>query len=579
MRHTVTRHPVSARHHVSTPNPVTRRAFIGGAGVLALGVAATACGSTTPSKTSPSGRPAGTALVTLVAESSRNFTRNFNPFSPTSRWAALKAMYEPLMINNSATGKLDPWIASKAEWNGPTRLDLTLRNDVKWSDGKPFQASDVVFTFELMKRNKGLIGPASGAWEDYLASVEAVDPATVRFTLAKPYSPALYILVSQFVVPEHVWSSIADPVKHTNPDPVATGPFTVVKSFQPQRYQLTANPHYWQKLGVGGLNIPAFSGNDQISAATIGGQIDWGGLVPDPDKTFVSRDPQHYGYWWPRTTCVYLMLNTEKKPFDDVRVRKAVSLALDRQRMIDIAVWGKSAPANATGLPAGPYKDWIDPAVVQEGASWVGHDAAKAGALLDEAGLKKGADGFRALPDGTPLKLSIIVPTGWNDWISSSQCVADNLKEVGIRVELKTIAYETWTDSTYQGRFDLTLGSAERTATPFEFFRGMMSSATYKPVGTASALNVQRYKNAEADKLLADFAATPDLATQQALSKQLEALFSREAPVVPLYEQPDWGLYNTQRVTGFPTEKDPYAPLTLQSTPSTFLVYPKLRSV
>jgi peptide/nickel transport system substrate-binding protein len=516
-------------------------------------------------------------LVRIVAEGGNSFTKVFNPFSPTARWVSTRTMFEPLMIQNYATGKLDPWLATEYKWSDDAlSLDITLRSDVKWSDGTPFTADDVAFTFNLMRDNPGLIGPATGAFSSYLKSVEVTGPTTVKFTFTSTYTPGLYSIVDQFIVPQHVWKDVADPMTFENAEPVGTGPFTTIDAFGTDRYQVTKNPNYWQPLKIEGVFVQGFNGNDQVSAAVLSGNIDWGGLVPDPDATFVPIDPDHFGYWWPRTSVVQLQANTTEGALGDPQVRKAMSMALDRQRMINTGVWGKSVPANATGLPEGPFKDWIDPKVVADGQSWVTMDPDVANKLLDEAGYAKGGDGIRTDKDGKPLKYDIIVPSGWNDWVSASQIVAENLKDVGIDVTLRTTTADSWTNSTFTGQFQLSLGTAQRTATPFEFYRNNMATTSVQPVGTASPNNQQRYGDPKVDELLAKFAASTDAAEQKSVIAELEGMFSAAAPSIPLYEQPDWGLYNTQRFTGFPTEANPYAPLSLQMTNGPLLVWPHL---
>lgn len=516
-------------------------------------------------------------LVRIVAEGGNSFTRTFNPFSPTARWVSTRTMYEPTMIQNYATGQLDPWLATGYEWSADAlTLTLALRDDVKWSDGEAFSADDVAFTFNLMKANPGLIGPAAGAFGQYLSAVEAVDAKTVKFTFSTAYTPGLYAIVDQFIVPEHVWKDVADPVTFENSEPVGTGPFTTIDAFGTDRYQVTQNPNYWQPLNIEGVFVQGFNGNDQVSAAVLSGNIDWGGLVPDPDTTFVALDPEHFGYWWPRTSVVMLLANTTEGAFGDTTVRKAMSLALDRQRMINTGVWGKSVPGNATGLPEGPFKDWIDPAVVEAGASWINIDPDAANKMLDDAGYTRGPDGIRVDKDGQPMAYDIIVPSGWNDWVSASQIVAENLADIGMDVTLRTTTADSWTNSTFTGQFDLSLGTAQRTATPFEFYRNNMATSSVQPVGTASPNNQQRYGDPAVDELLAKFAASTDAAEQKTIIAQLEGMFNEAAPAIPLYEQPDWGLYNTTRFTGFPNEENAYAPLSLQMTNGPLLVWPKL---
>ena len=237
---------------------------------------------------------------------------------------------------------------------------------------------------------------------------------------------------------------------------------------------------------------------------------------------------------------------------------------------------GENTVANATGLTESAFADWIDPAAVEAGADWVTYNADTANAMFDQAGYVRDGD-WRTLPDGSEMKFEAIVPGGYSDWVAVLQVVITNLKDVGINVELQTTSPDAWSTSVYTGDFDLSLSSGVRGATPFEFYRGTMSAATSRPVGEVATQNFHRYVNEEADELLIAFAATGDVDEQKAISHDLQAIFAAEAPVVPLYGSPDWGLYTTTRITGFPNADDPYAPLGLGSSwPTPLIVFRKL---
>lgn len=503
-------------------------------------------------------------LMTLSVAQTQAWVRNFNPFSASPLWPTSSAMYEPLMIYNSATSKIVPWLATAYKWSSDNKtLTLTIRNGVKWSDGKPFTAKDVAYTFNLLKKNSGLLG--SIAWGEGLASVQAGGDDTVMFKFSKVYTPGLYDIISQRIVPEHVWSKIKDPVKYTNPDPVATGPFTKVAVFRNQIYEIDRNPNYWQKGKpyFQGLRFPAYTGNEQSNQAEINGEVDWfGDYIPNVDKTYVSKDPKHFHFWWPTPGDIYLVLNTTKKPFDDPNVRKGISMALDRERMVKTALYGYTQPANATGLTKYGAKAWLSEQAIAQGKSWVTMDVNKANQMLDSAGLKKGAGGVRMAPDGSRMSYQLIVPSGWTDWIADDQVISNNLRAVGIEAKIKTLSADTWTNNVYTGQFDMSLGWGDSGATPFNFYRGMMSAATYKPVGKTATDNWHRYKNQEATKLLDQFASTSDTNQQKKIMEQLQMIFVKEAPVIPIYGGPDWGEYSTLKFTGFPDKNNAYAPLT-----------------
>ncbi|MFE6735956.1 ABC transporter substrate-binding protein [Microbacterium sp. NPDC057650] len=550
---------------------VSRRGFLVGAVGLSGLVALTAC---TPAGGASGGD--GSRYLSLVAEPPSGMTRTFNPFSATSRWVSRNAMYEPLMISNAVTGKTDPWLATEFAWNADaTELTITLRDKVVWSDKKPFTADDVVATFELVRKNEGLVA-TSAQVRDEIVSVTAKDPQTVVIAFNRPSATALEAVLSQVIVPAHVWNEIKDPTTFDNPDPVATGPFTTVESFSSQVYRVTKNPHYWQKIAVDGLSLRSYSGNDQISAEVLAGKIDWGGIIPDPDKTYVARDPKNNHYWWPRTRTVNLQLNTTLPVFNDVKVRRALSLAIDRQRIVDVAYWGKSDPANAVSLPPDHFQKWIDQGLVDSTAASVALDPDAAGAALDAAGYKKGSDGIRVSPDGKKMSYAMIIPTGWTDWITAAQSVADDLKKVGVEVKMSTLAYDSWAEQVYGGEFEVTLVGMVESSTPYRFYYESMSTHTVKPVGTQSTINAHRFGDPEATALLEKFTGLVDEGEQVATMQQIEKRFAELFPVVPLYESPDYGLFSTRRYTGFPDDKNPYAPLSLSLDYSGYLVFPHL---
>jgi peptide/nickel transport system substrate-binding protein len=168
------------------------------------------------------------ALLTIPREDMGTFTRNFNPFSPNALPMTQQAIYERMFVYNPVKGEAVPWLAKSWETSADGRT-VTFRLDpaAKWSDGQPLTADDVAYTFALQKRVMGGF--------DYLANAKAADAHTVRFTLSTPFSPALYELGQQVIVPKHVWEKVKDPAKETNPTPVGSGPYTTVAAFTPSR--------------------------------------------------------------------------------------------------------------------------------------------------------------------------------------------------------------------------------------------------------------------------------------------------------------------------------------------------------
>lgn len=531
-----------------------RAARRGAAALLALG-AALALGGCVRDRPPP---PPGVLVVSVEQEAS--WIRNFNPLTPATapRWPTLAGIYEPLMIYSGIRGEFVPWLATGHAWDeAHLRLRLTLRPGVLWSDGRPFTSADVAFTFDLLRRFPAL--DKRGLWA-YLAGVRAVDPLTVEIEFKRVFVPGFEDVVCQLVVPAHVWSEVADPVAFPNEHPVATGPFTEVRVFQNQVYELGRNPRYWQpgRPRLDGLRFPAYPSNERANLALVFGEADWAAnFLPAIDRVFVARDPAHHAYWQPLTgSAIFLYANTTRAPYQDVRVRKALSMAIDRQLLVDVALYRYSRPADATGL-SDAYAGWRDPGVAA--GDWVRRDVARANALLDEAGLRRGPDGLRRLADGSPWQPEIMAVSGWSDWVRAAQVMARNLREVGVDASVRTADFGAWFQRVQEGRFEATLGWSFEGPTPYTFYRWLMATATVKPLGQPSMANWHRYGSPKADALLARFEGVADPAEQRRLAVELQRLFSEEAPAIPLYPNPSWAAFSTARVTGFPTAAAPYA--------------------
>lgn len=521
----------------------------------------------------PPGRSAEPGvLVVGENEQTAAFVRNFNPLLEAGnvRWPTRRAMYEPLLVWNPMAGAYTPWLATGYQWSADARtLRLPVRDGVRWSDGEALTADDVVFTFQLLRRHPAL--DTRGVWRN-VRDVRA-DGAVVVVDFARAKVPALVDIAHQPIVPAHVWRDVDDPVRFANPDPVATGPFTEVESWRPQAYQIGRNPHAWRAPGPGvrALRFLAFPGNDAATLALVRGEIDWAGdFVPAIDRIFVARDRDHHRYWFPPIGgTVMLYPNTTRAPFDAAGVRKAISMAIDREAIVRIAMFGYTRSADATGLSdlhAG-FRD----AEVAASADWCTYDPRAAEALLDAAGLVRDDDGNR-------FEVTVLVPAGFSDWVRAANLIARDLRAVGIDARFRSFDYNTWFTRLQQGDFALALGWTEPTPAPYGFYRNLMSSHTRRPLGDNAAANWHRFASAEADAEFARLESTTDAGDIARSSRRLQELFARDAPSIPLFPGPSWAAYNTRRFVGFPSAEHPYAPPSPHGVPQALLVLKELRA-
>lgn len=511
-------------------------------------------------------------VLSISVEKQSAWVRNFNPLSPGegARFPTRAGVYEPLLIFNTVVGTYVPWLAAGYTWSADhLSLRFALRR-ARWSDGAVFSAGDVVYTFGLLRDHRAL--DQRNVW-DFIQDVRALDPLTVELRFRRVYVPGLADVAQQMIVPAHVWRDVPDPVTFANPDPVGTGPFTEVRVFRNQVYELGRNPYYWQpgKPKVEALRFLAYPANEQANLALVEGDVDWAGdFVPSVERTFVRRDPAHNHYWFPLVgSMAFLYPNTAHQPFDDVRVRKAVSMGIDRPKIVDVAMYGYTRPADGTGL-TDAYAAWRDPTLAAR--PWVRKDVDAANALLDEGGYARGSDGIRRTHDGRPFRFDVEVVNGWSDWVRAGHVIAHDLKALGFDVKLRTYEFGAWYTRLGRGEFDLSIAWSVEGPNPYGFYRWLMSGRTVRPLGEMAGGNWHRFGDARTDELLARFEVTDDVAQQHEIVRQIEARFVELAPAIPLFPNPAWGVFSTRRFEGFPSAEHPYASLSPHREPERLLV-------
>jgi peptide/nickel transport system substrate-binding protein len=195
---------------------------------------------------------------------------------------------------------------------------------------------------------------------------------------------------------------------------------------------------------------------------------------------------------------------------------------------------------------------------------------------LEQAGLKR-PEGVWEHGDGEAFSLELIVPAGWSDWVRSSQVMVQDLTELGLDVQLKTLDFGTWLNAVQTGNFDLAMGWGQRGATPYEMFKGLMSTLNVKPLGEQAPSNWHRFGHPRADTLLSALEREGDPEAQKLLLHALQALFVEEAPAIPLFPGPVWGAYNDTRFTGFPNAENPFAVLPPNRPPESLITMAELR--
>ncbi len=533
---------------------------------------------------------AGPLYLTAMQNFRTTMTRNFNPFGcnpTTSMDFTCGAIYEPLIIiTTGGGGHTYPWLATGYKWtNGNKTLIVTTRQGVKWSDGQPFTAADVAFTFNYGK--KYAVADQNGLWASkLLSSVKAISPNQVAFNFTKVDTTVLpYIVNSIKIIPQHIWSKVTNPGTWANPNPVGTGPFTQIVKFTGQEYILGKNPYYWQKGAdnFDGVKVPLFTGNDSANLAMVNGELDTtGNFVPNIQKVYVSKDPAHFHYFYASdTTALGLFFNDQQYPYSMVGFRKALSYAIDRTKVWQIGEYGYEPPADGIGMVA-QYPSWVDKSLLPEAKEITTYNPAKAKSMLASLGFKM-QNGQLMDPKGHPVAIQLSVINGWTDWVLSMQIIQQDLKAIGINATVKLMDQNSWTDKADKGELSAHLHWTNGGITPYYYFYGYMSKQSYVPTGQDASLNGQtnweRWWSPEATTLLAQFRSTSDSAQQHAIINKLEKIQLDQYPFIPVMYSAIWYTYSTKHFTGWPDQKNYYTIGSINNYPDYLEAWARLKPV
>jgi peptide/nickel transport system substrate-binding protein len=415
-----------------------------------------------------------------------------------------------------------PYAATAWSWSPDRRaLSLRLAGGLRWHDGVPTTAHDAVFTIDAAR------DPATGypraADLAGIAAVTAPDDSSlvVRFRDPQPTFPL--VLCELPILPRHLLDSVPrDRMRRApfNEAPVGNGPYRFVRRDAGQRWIFERNDAFPAALGgppaLARLVIAVVDEATTKFAGLVGGELDLAGIAP-ASAPLVRHDPALRVVDFPVLLPNGIVFNTRRPPFDDGRVRRAVSLALDRHRIIDVALNGFGAPA---GGPVPPDHPYAAPAGVVR-------DTAAADSLLDAAGWRRDASGTRSR-GGAPLAFELLTVGSADNAVE--QLIQADLAARGIRMEIRQQEMSSFLATARSGdkRFDALL-----TGIPGDLSLAYLSSM-YASSLSGSALDYGTFHTPALDSLLAAArAATPDVAAARWLAVQ--ELLDRAMPVAWVY--------------------------------------------
>jgi peptide/nickel transport system substrate-binding protein len=530
---------------------------------------------------------AGHSCLVMTGAGDPAFTKNFNPYSATglpSGAFVQGAFYEPLIIVPAGGRQTHPWLARSWKWsNGNRTLTLNLARNAKWSDGKALTSADVVYSLTAGRQDKAMDRIGLTGKDTTIVSIKAKGRHAVAITLKTPDSQFIAATLNrQFIVPKHIWSALKDPSTYTNSRPVGSGPYTVVSRFTSQDYVLNKNPRYWQRglPKVRCLEYVQASSNDAALALIQSGKVDWThNFVPNVESAYVAKDKKHYhAFYSNQDYAISLVFDDTEYPYSLVPFRKALSLAIDRNTVSKLGEYGYEPPSDALGLN-GLFPKWVtDKSVKSLAKQMATYSPTAAKKMLTDNGFTY-KSGDLTDPRGKKVKLDIHVIAGWSDWVASNQIITKNLRDIGIDSSVKLEpSWGDWFPNAFSTKNPTLLWQGASRGSPYGYFYSNLSQNAYIPPGTDASPtgNWQHFADAQATSLLDQWKVTLDPKKQQKIATELQKIFLKHLPIIPVMIGARWSTYSTKYFHCFPTKANLYADPIFTTFPDNSLLFTRI---
>jgi peptide/nickel transport system substrate-binding protein len=452
-------------------------------------------------------------------------------------WPHFPRMSYNGLVDYDPQGKIIPSLATS--WKiSPDNLTYTfqLRQDVKWHDGKPLTAEDVKFTFDKIFDSK--VASRLAIYFQGVKDVQAPNPSTVVFTLKEP-DPVFLANLWSGTLPKHIWETEDFAKSQYNVIPVGSGPWKVKEWVRGDHMTFEANQDYFGgKPYLDRVIMKVIPDATVAYAALEKGDVHYvpfKGVVGGPPYQLVDRlkqSPHLEVSVYEVSSMQRLFFRNDKPPFNNLKVRQAVAHAIDRKFIIQKLLFGYGQAAYSEVAPA--MKESYNPNVPQ-----YPYDVAKANALLDEAGLRRGPDGvrFKTHIYGTPGVRQIM-----------SEILKEQLKAVGISADIVINEWTTYYNAirntrTVDGLFSIfSLPTIPDPTTEAPRYH----SKEIRPGG----FNYLFYNNPRIDTIIDESTRTLDRERRAKLFQEYQDILARDVPMIPLYVLAGVDVWN-RNFTGF----------------------------
>ncbi|MCY4526124.1 MAG: ABC transporter substrate-binding protein [Anaerolineaceae bacterium] len=510
---------------------------------------------------------------------------NMNPYIAGQYldWGMWQATQESLFYLNYETGELMPWLASGYSFNeDKSSVTISIRDGVKWADGTPFTASDVVFTINMLKANPEL--QYSFDMEQWVADISAPDDSTVVMNLTRPNPRfvstyfGVRIWDTILIAPQHIWEGV-DPTTFTNYDleaglPMGTGAYRLVRSTETEQVYDRRDDWWAAETGFHALPAPQRAiwlgapGEDLRAALMSNNELDAGWTFSRSTfEVAQSRNPNIVGwtadlpYAYLDPCPRYLGLNNRAAPFDDREVRWALNAAIDRDVLVAIAYEGMTDPAATLYPTYAPLQAFLDRnAALFEQYDVLGSDMMLIDSVMEGKGYSRDADGLWVDGDGARISFTLVARSSQTDKVRMGNILAEQVRDAGFDATFQPLE-----DGIFYG--DVSNGSLQAWITdlcgsvsdPYETFSRFHSRFS-GPIGeSVPGVNASRFENTDYDEVVDAMAvlAASDEGFDDLADQALE-IWLRELPGIPLVQARLLTPFNNTYWTNWPSSENNY---------------------
>jgi peptide/nickel transport system substrate-binding protein len=480
--------------------------------IVLLGLSA--CRGVSPAAPPTGDRPA----VYTIADSTGDwgFPSPYAHYSRGPGYVRMSFIFETLVWKDAT--EFVPQLARAWSYDpSDDSYTFELRDDVKWQDGVPFTADDVVFTYNYVK-----LHPYQWVDSRIVASAEALDSDTVKLYLAAPYAPFLQDVASaQPILPRHIWEKVTAPEEFQTPEAViGTGPYRLADySKEHGTYLYRANDDYYLgRPSVGEIRFIKLAA-EMAPAALKDGSVDSAAIPPEVVEDMkaaglavISEPPSFNGK---------LYINHKKAPLSSPAFRQALAYAIDREALVNVVFRGYAIPGSPGMVP--PTSVWYNPDIPQ-----YAYDPAKARQLIEADGWQFDEAHGVFVKDGQILKLTLITSADYKDL---GQFIMQQLQQIGIDIDLKTFEAKTVDSKVAAWDFDLSISG----------HGGLFDPSFLQRMVLGDSFNSARY-NADAalDNLLNAQLAEMDPDQRKEMVNEAQRLYAEDLPALTLYYPKDY---------------------------------------